>query len=60
MPYSLRSSSLGKAYQELATRWRALDNTVRRALVDGFAVSFAYHLGSLENDQRSCCSATRL
>lgn len=51
MPPSLRSSSIGRSYQELAARWRALGVAKRCALVDSFAVGFAYHSGGLENDQ---------
>lgn len=51
MPLSLRGSELGQAYLALADRWRGLDEGDRDALIDSFAVDFAYHSGGLENDQ---------
>lgn len=51
MPNSLRFSDIGRSYQELVARWRDLSSADRDALMDGFAVEFAFHSGGLENDQ---------
>lgn len=51
MPLSLRTSSVGRSYQTLSARWRALEECDRALLVDSFAVDFAFHSGGLENDQ---------
>lgn len=51
MPPSLRSSDVDQAYSDLVTRWRALSKDDRDLLIDSFAVDFAFHSGSLENDQ---------
>lgn len=51
MPNSLRSSKIGRSYQELAERWRCLTDDDKLVLLDSFAVDFSYHSGGIENDQ---------
>ena len=50
MQSSLRSSELGRAYLRLCEDWRALGDTDRLALLDEFAVGYAYNSGKIEND----------
>ena len=50
MPSSLRSSRLGSAYLHLCETWRSLDPGERSALLDAFAIDYAYNSGKIEND----------
>lgn len=50
MPSLLRTSSLCEPYAQLCTVWQNAPQTERDTRIQGFAATFAFHSGKLEND----------